>query len=115
MDPSLDLQAQQLFVATALTTQALRCLRGHVAANVDAADLLAMASRLTEQIGPIERRYASASSRPTPASQHSRHEDPLSRFSREWQHHGCFVRRSSTQTLIPGFQVSHGRTFDLQV
>jgi hypothetical protein len=57
MDPSLDLQAQRLFVATALTTQALRCLRGHVAANVDAADLLAMARRLTEQIGPIERRY----------------------------------------------------------
>ena len=57
MDPSLDLQAQRLFVATALTTQALRCLQGHVAANVDAADLLAMARRLTEQIGPIERRY----------------------------------------------------------
>jgi hypothetical protein len=57
MDPSLDLQAQRLFVATALTTQALRYLRGHVAANVDAAELLAMASRLTEQIVPIERRY----------------------------------------------------------
>jgi hypothetical protein len=57
MDPSLDLQAQRLFVATALTTQALRCLQGHVAANVDASDLLAMVRRLTEQIGPIERRY----------------------------------------------------------
>ena len=57
MDPSLDLQAQRLFVATALTTQAMRCLRRHVAANVDPADLLAMARRLTEQIGPIERRY----------------------------------------------------------
>src|ERR687893_2978092 len=57
MDPSLDLQAQRLFVATALTTQALRCLRGHVAANIDAEDLLAMARRLTERIGPIERRY----------------------------------------------------------
>jgi hypothetical protein len=57
MDSSLDLQAQRLFVATALTTQALRCFRGHVAANVDAAELLAMARRLTEQIGPIERRY----------------------------------------------------------
>ena len=57
MDPSLDLQAQRLFVATALTTQAMRCLRGHVAANVDPADLLAMAHRLTEQIGPIQRRY----------------------------------------------------------
>jgi hypothetical protein len=57
MDPSLDLQAQRLFVATALTTQALRCLRGHIAANIDAEELLAMARRLTEQIGPIERRY----------------------------------------------------------
>jgi len=57
MDPSLDLQAQRLFVATALTTQVLRFLRGHVAANIDAEDLLAMARRLTEQIGPIERRY----------------------------------------------------------
>jgi hypothetical protein len=57
MDPSLDLQAQRLFVATALTTQALRSLRGHVAANIDAEDLLAMARRLTEQIGPVERRY----------------------------------------------------------
>jgi UDP-glucose 4-epimerase len=43
--------------------------------------------------------------------QHSRHEDPA--FSREWQHHGRSVRRSSTQTLIPGFQVRHGRPFDL--
>ena len=57
MDPTLDLQAQRLFVATALTTQAMRCLRGHVAANVDPADLLAMARHLTEQIGLIERRY----------------------------------------------------------
>jgi hypothetical protein len=57
MDPSLDLQAQWLFVATALTTQVLRFLRGYVAANIDAQDLLAMARRLTEQIGPIERRY----------------------------------------------------------
>src|SRR5215208_4313624 len=57
MDPLLDLQAQRLFVATALTTQALRCLRGHVAANIGAEELLAMAHRLTEQIGPIQRRY----------------------------------------------------------
>jgi hypothetical protein len=57
MDPSLDLQAQRLFVATALTTQALRCLPGHVAANIGAEELLAMAHRLTEQIGPIQRRY----------------------------------------------------------
>src|SRR3712207_1294762 len=57
MDPSLDLQAQRLFVATALTTQALRCLRGHVAADISAEDLLALARRLTEKIGPVERWY----------------------------------------------------------
>jgi hypothetical protein len=57
MDPTLDLQAQRLFVATALTTEALRCLRGHVAADIGAEDLLALARRLTEKIGPVERRY----------------------------------------------------------
>ena len=57
MDPSLDLQAQRLFVATALTTRASRCLRGHVAADSDAEDLLALARRLTEEIYPVERRY----------------------------------------------------------
>ena len=57
MDPSLDLQAQRLFVATALTTQTMRCLQGHVATNIGAEELLAMAHRLTEQIGPIQRRY----------------------------------------------------------
>ena len=57
MDPSLDLQAQRLFVATALTAQAMRCFRGHAAANIGTEELLAMAHRLTEQIGPIQRRY----------------------------------------------------------
>ena len=57
MDPSLDLQAQRLFVATVLTTQASRCLRGHVAARSDAEDLLALTRRLTEEIYPVERRY----------------------------------------------------------
>jgi hypothetical protein len=57
MDPSFDLQAQRLFVATALTTQASRCLRGHIAADSDAEDLLALARRLAEEIYPFERRY----------------------------------------------------------
>jgi hypothetical protein len=57
MDPTLDLQAQRLFVATALTTQALKCLRGHISADSDAEDLLALARRLTEEIEPVERRY----------------------------------------------------------
>ncbi len=58
MDPSLDLQAQRLFVATALTTQASRCLRGRVAADSEAEDLLALARHLTEKINhPSERRY----------------------------------------------------------
>ena len=57
MDPTLDLQAQRLFVATALTTQASRCLRGHVAADSGAEDLLALARRLAEGIEPLEQRY----------------------------------------------------------
>ncbi len=57
MDPTLDLQAQRLFVATALTTQASRCLRGPVAADSSAEDLLALARRLGEEIEPLERRY----------------------------------------------------------
>ncbi len=57
MDPSFDLQAQRLFVATALTTQASRCLRGDIAADSDAEDLLALARNLTEEIYPFERRY----------------------------------------------------------
>jgi hypothetical protein len=57
MDPTLDLQAQRLFVATALTTQASRCLRGHAAADSSAEDLLTLAHRLTEGIEPLERRY----------------------------------------------------------
>jgi hypothetical protein len=57
MDPTLDLQAQRLFVATALTTQASRCLRGQVAADSDAEDLLALARRLAEEICPLQRRH----------------------------------------------------------
>ena len=57
MDPNLDLQAQRLFVATALTTQASRCLWGHVAPDSSAEDLLALARRLAEEIAPLEQRY----------------------------------------------------------
>ena len=57
MDPTLDLQAQRLFIATALTTQASRCLRGHLSADSDAEDLLALARRLAEEIYPLETRY----------------------------------------------------------
>src|SRR5215210_2964097 len=57
MDPTLDLQAQRLFVATALAAQASRCLRGPVAADSSAEDLLALARRLTEGIEPLEQRY----------------------------------------------------------
>lgn len=57
MDPTLDLQAQRLFVATALTTQASRCLRGPVAADSSAEDLLALARRLAGEIEPLEQRY----------------------------------------------------------
>ena len=57
MDPALDHQAQRLFVATALTTQASRCLRGHVVAESSAEDLVALARRLAEEIDPLERKY----------------------------------------------------------
>ena len=57
MDPSLDLQAQRLFVATALTTQASRCLRGYIADDSSAEDLLALARRLAGEIEPLEQRY----------------------------------------------------------
>jgi hypothetical protein len=57
MDPNLDLQAQRLFVATALTTQATRCFRGHVAADSSAEELLTLARRLAGGIEPLERRY----------------------------------------------------------
>ena len=57
MNSSLDLQAQRLFVATALTTQASRCLREHVAADSSAEDLLALARRLAKGIEPLERKY----------------------------------------------------------
>ncbi len=57
MDPTLDLQAQRLFVAAALTAQASRCLRGPVSADSDAEDLLTLARRLTEKIEPLERKY----------------------------------------------------------
>ena len=57
MDPSLDLQAQRLFLATALTTQASRCLRGHIAADSSAEELLTLARRLAEGIEPLEERY----------------------------------------------------------
>ena len=57
MDPTLDLQAQRLFVATALTTQASRCLRGHLAPDSSADELLTLARRLAEGIEPLEQRY----------------------------------------------------------
>jgi hypothetical protein len=57
MDPTLDLQAQRLFVATALTTQASRCLRGHIAADSSTEELLTLARRLAEGIEPLEQRY----------------------------------------------------------
>ncbi len=57
MDPTLDLQAQRLFVAAALTTQASRCIRGRVAADSSAEELLTLARRLTEGIEPLEQRF----------------------------------------------------------
>jgi hypothetical protein len=57
MDPTLDLEARRLFVSTALTAHAVRRLRGRVAAESNARDLLTLARRLGEEILPIQQRY----------------------------------------------------------
>lgn len=57
MDPTLSLEAQRLFVSTALATHARRNLRGRVADDADAAGLLALARLLGEGIEPVQRRY----------------------------------------------------------
>ena len=56
-DPILDLEARRLFVSTALTTHAVRSLGGRVAVDGNAEDLLALARRLAEEVGLLERRY----------------------------------------------------------
>jgi hypothetical protein len=57
MDPMLEPEARRLFVATALSTQALRRLGGHIVADSDATDLLGEARRLGEEADAIERKY----------------------------------------------------------
>ena len=57
MDPILELEARRLFASTALTTHALRCLRGRIALGSGASDLLTLAHRLREGTEPVERRY----------------------------------------------------------
>ncbi len=55
MDP--DLQARRLFISTALTTHTLRILRGRIAADSSANDLLSLARPLSEEVVSIERRH----------------------------------------------------------
>ena len=57
MDTPLDLEARRLFVSTALAAHAVRRLGGRVNAGSDAQDLLALARRLSEEMGSVERRY----------------------------------------------------------
>ena len=57
MDPALDLEARRLFVSAALTTHAVRSLGGRLPAECDAGDLLILARRLGEGMGPVHRRY----------------------------------------------------------
>jgi hypothetical protein len=57
MDPTLGLEARRLFVSAALTTHAVRSVRGRVPAGSDAEGLLALARRLGEGIYAIEQRY----------------------------------------------------------
>jgi hypothetical protein len=55
MDPILDLEAQRLFVAAALSTHAVRSARGYIAADGDAGDLLAVARLLRAEVPPVQR------------------------------------------------------------
>ena len=57
MDTPLDLEARRLFVSTALAAHAVRRLGGRINAGSDAEDLLALARRLSEKMGSVERRY----------------------------------------------------------
>lgn len=57
MDPTLDLEARRLFASTALSAHALKSLGGRLAADTDAAALLALARRLGEEANLLERRY----------------------------------------------------------
>ncbi len=57
MDTPLDLEAWRLFVSTALAAHAVRCLGGRIAVESNAEDLLALARRLGEEMGSVERRY----------------------------------------------------------
>ena len=57
MDPILDLEAQRLFVAAALSTHAVRSARGRIAADGDAGDLLAVARRLRAEVPPVQREH----------------------------------------------------------
>lgn len=57
MDPLLQLETRRLVVSTALTAHALRGLGGRLAADGDAAALLALARRLGEGADLLERRY----------------------------------------------------------
>ena len=57
MDIPLDLEARRLFVSTALTAHAVRCLKGRIAEDSNAAELLVLARRLGEETILVQRRY----------------------------------------------------------
>jgi hypothetical protein len=57
MEPALGLEARRLFVSAALTTHARRSLRGRVADDSDAADLIALARLLGEGAEIVRRRH----------------------------------------------------------
>lgn len=57
MDPILSLEAKRLFVATALTTHALRFLRGRIHPDSDEQVLLNLARNLAEGAGLVEGRH----------------------------------------------------------
>jgi hypothetical protein len=56
-DPGLDTEARRLFASAALSTHAARRLRGRIAPESVAADLLELAGCLGEETNIVERRY----------------------------------------------------------
>ena len=66
MDPALDLQARRHFLSVALTSQARSRLGGRIATDSSPTDLLALARRLGEEMGFIQRTYGFHSQPPYP-------------------------------------------------
>ena len=57
MDPTPDIATRRLFISAALSAHAARSLKGRIPFQSKGPDLLALARRLTDDAGSVERRY----------------------------------------------------------